>query len=219
MQSSGAKPADKYPFTRRIEELPAALSSIDPQQLAMVTGAEYWVDEGENGSFQIPVFDKTYLLPHPAFEVLEAQTGRAAPLGLQGVILFYFSTADGTPLAGRWISFTELPDGRFYNQAFQGYSGRLLAERFGQDPAGLDGAVTKLGGRLLASAAGPQIPGDRAFLIQALPRLPLLLAFWEGDEDFEATTQVLFDASAAHYLPTDVCAILGGMLARRLIGG
>ncbi|MFZ5820924.1 MAG: DUF3786 domain-containing protein, partial [Chloroflexota bacterium] len=58
--------------------------------------------------------------------------------------------------------------------------------------------------------------GDVAYAFQALPRLPLLVNFWCGDEDFPSTCKILFDKSLSHYLPTDVAAILGGMLARRL---
>ena len=59
--------------------------------------------------------------------------------------------------------------------------------------------------------------GDLAYTFQALPRVSLLLVFWKGDEDFPASFQVLFDASASHYLPTDAYAILGSTLTRRLI--
>jgi len=45
----------------------------------------------------------------------------------------------------------------------------------------------------------------------------LLAVYWQGDEDFPSTCQVLFDASASHYLPTDAYAILGSTLTRRLI--
>jgi hypothetical protein len=40
--------------------------------------------------------------------------------------------------------------------------------------------------------------------------------YWQGDEDFDASCQVLFDASARHYLPTDAYAILGSTLTRML---
>ena len=47
------------------------------------------------------------------------------------MILYYLSYADGTPLADRWIGYRELPDGTFYSQAFQGYSGDRLARHSG----------------------------------------------------------------------------------------
>jgi hypothetical protein len=45
----------------------------------------------------------------------------------------------------------------------------------------------------------------------------MLLVCWTGDEDFPAACQLLFDASAPHYLPTDGCAITGSLLTRQLL--
>jgi hypothetical protein len=44
-----------------------------------------------------------------------------------------------------------------------------------------------------------------------------MLTYWLGDEDFPSSCKVLFDESASHYLPIDACAILGGMLTRKII--
>ncbi len=133
------------------------------------------------------------------------------PVFTQAMLLYYFHTADGTPLAGRWISFADLPDGRFYNQAFQGYTGGELQRHFKNDTEALGQAALRSSGSLL-----PGAPGNLAFRFQALPRLPLILVIWEGDEDFPASYQFLFDAATAHYLPTDACAILGSTLTGRL---
>ncbi len=102
-------------------------------------------------------------------------------------------------------------DGRFYNQAFQGYTGAELQRHFKNDPEALRQAALNASGSLIEDS-----PGDFAFYFQALPRFPLLLVIWEGDEDFPPSFQLLFDAAAAHYLPTDACAILGSSLTSRL---
>jgi hypothetical protein len=54
-------------------------------------------------------------------------------------------------------------------------------------------------------------------MIQALPRIPMMVNYWQGDEDFPSTCKLLFDETASYYLPTEACAVLGGMLARKLI--
>jgi len=127
------------------------------------------------------------------------------------MLLYYFHTADGTPLTGRWISFADLPAGRFYNQAFQGYTGSELQRYFKNDIESLKLAALRSSGSLV-----PDSPGNLAFRFQALPHVPLLLVIWEGDEDFPPSFQFLFDAATAHYLPTDACAILGSTLTGRL---
>jgi Domain of unknown function (DUF3786) len=124
--------------------------------------------------------------------------------------LYYLSHADGTPLSDRWISFSELPDGKFYNQAFQGYTGKRLAQVFKDDRQSFERAAANQGGVRL-------VHGDASFMFTALPRVPLMAAFWQGDEDFPSNSQILFDAAASHYLPTDAYAILGSTLTQRLV--
>ena len=99
--------------------------------------------------------------------------------------------ADGAPPSGRWIAFSELPGGRFYQAAYQGYSGDELRRAFGPDLAAYSQACQRLGGV-------PRAHGDAAFAFQALPRLALLAAAWQGDEDFPPSYAILFDASASH---------------------
>jgi hypothetical protein len=132
------------------------------------------------------------------------------------LLLYYFHTADGAPLARQWVSFSELPDGRFYNHAYQGYSGGELARTFGHDLQAFQTAALSQGGEALPPGIHGMAGAD-AYRFWALPRVPLLAVAWPGDEDFASTYQILFDAAASHYLPTDVCALLGGTLARRLI--
>ena len=104
----------------------------------------------------------------------------------------------------------ELPDGRMYNQAFQGYSGDELIKAFDLNVDAFKAACEKVGG-----VATPL--GDAAYIFHALPRLSMAVNYWCGDEDFPSSCKILFDSSASHYLPTDVCAILGSMLTRKLI--
>ncbi len=139
----------------------------------------------------------------------EAAANQANPLE-QAFLLYYLSTADGAPLTGKWISFSELQDGRFYIQAFQGYTGQELARAFEDDRFAFEQAAQALGGV-------PHPLGDAAYIFQALPNAPLLAVYWQGDEDFPASCQILFDAAANHYLPTDAYAILGSFLTRMLI--
>ncbi len=125
-------------------------------------------------------------------------------------MLYYFAIADGFPLSGEWISFADLPDGRFYNQAFHGYTGKELAQSFQNDRFSFERAALGLNG-------DRQPLGDAGFAFQALPRVSLCVVFWQGDEEFASSAQILFDAAASHYLTTDAYAILGSTLTHRLI--
>jgi hypothetical protein len=132
------------------------------------------------------------------------------PESAQNLLLYYLTSADGTPMEGRWISFADLPDGRFYHRAFQGYTGSKLEKKFGNDLDAFESVGDRSGGMKIAY-------GDSAFAFHVLPRVMIALIYHRGDEEFPVSCRILFDASTSHYLPTDVCAILGSMLTQQLL--
>jgi hypothetical protein len=127
------------------------------------------------------------------------------------MLIYYLHTAKGTALADTWIAFRELPGGAFYHQAYQGYSGDRVAQRFAEQPEDFEAAAEKLDGWRLTAFA------PFAFAFQPLPRLRLAAALWPGDDDFPSRASILFDAAADQYLTIDGLALSGAGLARRLI--
>jgi hypothetical protein len=215
-QISGS--ADPTNLERRVAELRQGLlqaQPVDPAALARKTGSSFEPLGPGIGQFALQLWGRETLLAYPEFLARDLSSGQPAHTANQALLLYYFTLADGAPLSGRWISFSELPHGRFYNQAFQGYTGAELGRAFQNDLQSFDRAATQCGG--LRQLPGSEVPGDPAFAFQALPRLPLLVVCWPGDEDFPPAFQILFDAASSHYLPTDACAILGSTITRRLI--
>ncbi len=194
----------------RIAELRQGLSGADPGLLANNTAADWQSLGDSSGVFRLPLWGRSLEVAYPAWSARRVPSGEpVSPMEL-ALLLYYFSLADGSRLAQEWISFADLPDGRFYNQAFQGYTGKELARAFQNDLATFERAAASLNGKRVAL-------GGAAFAFYALPRVPLCAVYWPGDEDFPASAQALFDASASHYLTTDAYAILGSTLTRRLI--
>lgn len=197
-------------FARRVSELRNAISQIDPIILARNTDSQI-VDQQEGElEFHLEMWGRSLRLPLSTLEAYNVQNAGPLPLIDQAMILYYFRYADGTSLMRRWISFAELPDGRFYNQAFQGYTGQTLSRYFSDQGERFILAAENLGGESYPL-------GSAAYIFKALPRVPIMVVFWQGDEDFPSSFQVLFDAAANHYLPTDGYAILGSAITRKLI--
>ncbi len=197
-------------FARRVNELKEDLSQKKPSYLAAAASAEFHPRDSDKGEFSLLLWGNEVCLSYPGFSAQDRRTGNLLSQMDLVMLLYYFNTSDGTAKTGRWISFSELPDGKFYNQAFQGYTGQRLARSFRDDMATFEHAATSLGGT-------PFPLGSASFTFKVLPLVSLLVVFWQGDEDFPSSFQILFDASASHYLPTDAYAILGSMLTSRLI--
>jgi hypothetical protein len=205
-------PLDHKPdhLSTRMEQLRDDLRRRSPVDIAERTGAIYTPQNPNRGDFKINVWDQELIVSYPDLTILSASTGQEIGPAIQALVLYYFLSANGSPLTGRFIAYSELPDGRFYSQAFQGYTGYELARRFGNEPEALRRAASNLGGI-------PQALGDASFLFHLFPHISLLLVYWQGDEDFPANCQILFDAAASSQLPTDACAIAGSMLTRKLL--
>lgn len=193
----------------RVNELRSALQIQDPGLVAERSGSSYLVLGPGRGELHIPFWGRVCKLCWPQ---LTGCSSRDEPLPVfqLAMLLYYLVTADGTPLTGKWASFAELPDGRTYNAAFQGYSGNEIVRAFGLDLDGFKAACKK-------EKAKPIEMGSASFIFQALPHVPLMLTYWLGDEDFPSSCKVLFDESVSHYLPIEACAILGSMLTRKII--
>ncbi len=96
-------------------------------------------------------------------------------------------------LAHEWVNVASLcaiqggtldKDGDFFKNSCQQFSGNAAA---------LERACQRLHGI-------PQPKGDVAYQLALFPFLPLILRFWEADEDFPASMQVLVDKNTLDYL-------------------
>jgi len=194
-------------FAPLLADLRTALAARMPTELAAMTGASW---DAAASEFRFCWLDTPYRLTWPGLVAYLAASTEPCTPNLQGLFLYYFSRANGAPAADRWISFRELPDGWLYQQAFQSYTGDRLIQAVGEDLCKLSGPAEALGGQPLGI-------GDCGHWFQSLPRVRLAVTYWRGDEDFAPQAQVLFDAAASNYLPTDGLALLGSNLVRRLL--
>ena len=201
-----AQQAWQESMLRRLDELRNDLRSRAPQELADRCGGSYQAD-----SIRFDYWDRPVGIPWDSIEPQQVEEDKPCSTFDSAMLIYYLHTAKGTRFADRWIAFRELPGGGFYHQAFQGYSGDLVAKRFGDHPEYFEAAAEKLGGWRLTALA------PYAFAFQPLPRIRLAAALWPGDEDFPARASILFDASADQYLTVDGLALIGAGLARRLL--
>lgn len=204
---SDSKPDTLLPFIRQAR---VELKEADPVVLAARSGAQHKRLDKERGELRLTLWGRGYLIIYPDFIAYEEESGEICSSWRQGLFLHYLQTADGKPLAERWISLREIEGGEFYHRASQGYSGDRVAKHFGNDVEAFQRAAARAGGER-------RDLGDAAYFFLALPRVPLAVVYWKGDEEFSPTAQVLFDASAGHYLPVDLLSVLGSELCSRII--
>jgi hypothetical protein len=203
------KDARDYLALRGVE-LRDELQNRDTAVMAANTGSSFTAREPGQGEFRLPFWGQETILTWPDFKGYDARSGAALPTFNLAMLAYYFHISDGTPPARTWISFTELPGGKFYAAAFQGYTGNELSKVFGNDLPVFAATAELAGGR-------QESFGDAAYAFKALPKVRLLVVAWQGDEDFPPSYRILFDGHSSHHMSTDACAILGSTLTQRLI--
>ncbi len=190
----------------QVERQREELRRRDPRAIALRCGMEY-----DNGVLRCRFYGDTYRVSFPELEVSQEATQKVCGLNRSAMFYYYMLTGDGALLADKWVAFRDLPGGMFYHQAYQGYSGDRLAKAIDNRIHVFERAAKTLGGVKLDQ-------GDASFAFQALPRVRVAAVYYAADEDFPASANVLFDAAASHYLPTDALAGVGSALVDRLTG-
>ena len=129
-------------------------------------------------------------------------------------LLHYLDLADGTPLLGKMMAFAQYPDGMVRGGGFDRRAELVIRRQLGLlPPEELRRRCLALGAELLPSNA------DLCARFPFLPRYPLWLRLWFGDEEFPASGRLFLDESAAHYLTVEDAVTVGGLLLERLASG
>lgn len=189
----------------QLDPLRTVLRLEPPSRVARRCGAE-----ARESGLRMTYWGDDITVPWPDLRPLRPDGSELSTFD-SAMILYYLSKADGQMPTGKWIGFRELPEGAFYHQAFQSYSGDRICRGFEADPEALRDCAGAIGGWPVADL------GDHAFAFQPLPLIRLAAVLWLGDDEVPSRAVVLFDEAASHHHPTDGLALLGSGLTRRLL--
>lgn len=193
--------------TNAFDEAMKKLRMMDPAAVAMASGAIY---DPEGDVFILEYCGGKYRLDRSAGHVFRVESGSRVPYNDRTLIVQYLAESSGLPPRGRWLSFLELPEGIHHYAPFQTDALFPLAERFGSSPGNFLKAAAPLKGEQIQM-------GDVAVVIRALPKIPLAVVLWLGDEEFPARCNILFDAVSPTHLTTAALWVLGVEVARKML--
>lgn len=132
------------------------------------------------------------------------------------ILLYNYIASQGQqPVAGAWIAYNSLPNSVSKAKTLARLE-QKLADHFAGQAAQLKERVERLRGELVA-VGGEDADIQAAFL--PLPRVPVLLLFWDAEveEDFAPQARFLFDASVTTYLDLEAILFLVEHLMERLM--
>lgn len=174
------------------------MKGIVPYAVASKSGAEY-----DGSRFRVPFFNRIYLVDYPDIRVEEENNAGPVPQYLEIILLHYLLQADGSPLEDRWIAYRQLPGAALFEGRFIRMATAPMLRMFGDDVEGFKRAGRAIGGIEMTRT------GDAAFKFMSLPRIPVACILFQGEEGIPSTLNILFDAAAPNYLPTEDLSLLG----------
>ncbi len=188
------------------------LEDKNPKRVAGLTGAAFEADTEGGARLTIEFLNRKIILSWHDFQFSFEGKQEEVPIQQQILLLHYFAGAMGSRVTGEWIAYQEIPDGKFYLDAFFRRAKNPMVETFGRRP--------ELLVRLAEEAYGatPLDQGDYSVLINALPLVPVALILWEGDDEFPPEGNILFDRSISDIFSAEDVAWLAGMIIYPLMG-
>jgi hypothetical protein len=194
--------ADKLPG-----ELWEDLAARPAAEAAAATDAEL-----AGGRFRLCLLGSDYVVD-PAGRTVGLAADPGARVSFQAglVLLTTLARAQDVPASGSMVTPAELPGGRQFFAGPHEVNTAALERAFGRDPAALAEAARSLDG---APVQG--LGADAAVRLPGLPRVPLWVLLWAGDDEFEPRAVVGIDQRAHFHLALDGVWALTNLLTARL---
>lgn len=168
-------------------------------------------DTPAEDTLQVNFLNRQYHISLPGFSFIDFhEKEKEVPIQEQILILHYMMANPIPEPTGKWIAYREIPDASFYFSAFVKRAIDPLKKVFSSNLSGFQKTAPKINGT-------PVEDGDAAFLFNPFPKVLLKMIIWEGDEDFSAEANIIFDKNIGDILSPEDVAWLSGMVVYRLI--
>jgi hypothetical protein len=125
-------------------------------------------------------------------------------------LLDYILYSQGRDIAGRWVPFRELENGKTWNPLFEQRCEKplkLIADAYSDL---FEDLVTMFSG----TSAYNNFSSDISVVLYPLPKVPVLICYWKPEDDIGSKLHLFFDDSVEKNLPIDSLFTLGTGMVR-----
>ncbi|GAB4431405.1 MAG: hypothetical protein OHK0040_00670 [bacterium] len=180
------------------------LEHYDAQALSIKTGASLANNHLSFNFFiwQIEYFPSTKQLFVPQ-NILSKST--------EGLILHYLAYCRGVKPKNEWINFYQIKDASLYLPVFNKRTINIIQYKVKTLEQFVEKCI-KLGGEEMDFTSSA-----RAFRFYAFPYVPLLLVYYEGDEDIPSELKFMFDSSVTFNLSAEDVVVAAQFLSLQFL--
>jgi hypothetical protein len=184
--------------------LVARLPECDFQESAGRLGLEY-----VEGGVQVSFLKREYRITRVGVEPLD---GQPVNVNNRSVLLYYLlSKGQGEP-GDAYILFESLPRMVSGLSLQKRLMSSPLERYFGNDFVKFGKAAGKLGGMVEESR-----PGKHVWKFNVLPKIPLKTVFYEADDEFPVSIQIMLELTVLQFLDFECTAFMVGCFVHALI--
>lgn len=187
------------------------LKKLNPLQIA--ESSLYQFNQGKS-CFLLDSFGQTFEITYPEGNLSFAGQPEKHPLlDWRLPLLNYLSASKPLPLTGEWVTYRDLPQGNVFYPSIRTNVLEPLGRFYSEcNREALVNGLEHLGFKFIDNKA------DLAAKGLFTPRIPVLVQFWEGEDEIPASCQILFDSSAGSQMHIEDAAALCN-LVRTLVTG
>lgn len=195
---------DKLPY----EHYKSILKNFDPELIAKNTGCIY---DRENSSFIVKLMGENVIVKYPSAEIFKEDGSEIQKYPPKTLILRYLINAKAVKPLEKYITYRDVDGGNVYYNNFYGRCLLRLSKTFGNNIEKFKDIFENLGAEKVDM-------GDAAYKFQFLNNIYVIFALWKGDEEFPASSQILFNGNVPFYFSAEDLAVVGDVSIGTITG-
>ncbi|MCH1981938.1 DUF3786 domain-containing protein [Ruminococcus sp. OA3] len=165
----------------------------------------------EHGKLPVTYYGKKYEIDRETGSITDAVNPDQVPdfFTLMDIYHLFYYSKEKPVLSGHWVAFQDVPRASVFTKAFFEQTVNPFARVFSGRLHELLGAGEKLGFERIRYS-------DAGFQAMAFSCLPIRFLFWDGDEEFPAKANVLFDANITDFMHEETVVMVASDGLKRL---
>jgi len=186
------------------------LEKLEPQQTVRRAKCQYLADPPR---YVITLLNTEYVVDLSDKQIFPSRSSppqTPAEFLEQLCLLAYLINAQDLPLANKFVGPEHLPSGQFFFRGLHSLPTEKLEEVFGKSPESLYEVSERFDAKRCEF-------GDASIELYVLPRIPLKIVIWRGDDEFDARASILFDQTAGTHMPLDALGALANLAVEALV--
>ena len=185
------------------------LADQDPREVCRRTLCRY---DTTRRAYLVRAWNEEYIVDPHKGEIGRIRRDTKAPHAYFFLFMVYYLVkGKDLVVSNEWISEKDIPGGATFFRGPHEIPTHLISNRYGNDGEGFAERCKRVGGT-------PLDMGDAGFRFLMVPRIPVAVLYWKGDDEFPSQARILYDRTITEHLTADIIFALDVEICRRIAG-